>query len=58
MLRSENCSETFALNISQIMRPLITVPPKGRLYENPNAEDVEKARKVSYIEYFFHQDTW
>ncbi|VDO27190.1 unnamed protein product [Brugia timori] len=53
VLKSANCSDTFEMDISEIVRPLITVPNGDLMYENPTIADEQFSHRFTYFNYSF-----
>ncbi|KAM3723723.1 Piezo-type mechanosensitive ion channel component [Dirofilaria immitis] len=53
VLRSTNCSDVFEMDISEIVRPLITVPNGGLMYEYPVIGEEQFGHRFAYFNYTF-----
>ncbi|VDK69252.1 unnamed protein product, partial [Onchocerca ochengi] len=53
VLRSTNCSDAFEMDISEIVRPLITVPNAGLMYEYPIVGEEQFIDGFAYFNYTF-----
>uniref|UniRef100_A0A1I7VK44 RING-type domain-containing protein n=1 Tax=Loa loa TaxID=7209 RepID=A0A1I7VK44_LOALO len=53
VLKSSNCSDIFEIDISEIIRPLITVPNGGLMYENPTISEDQFNHRFAYFNYSF-----
>ncbi|VDN08426.1 unnamed protein product, partial [Thelazia callipaeda] len=53
VLKSTNCSDIFEVDISGIVRPLLTVPNRGLIYENPVIVKKRFSNRFSYFNFTF-----
>uniref|UniRef100_A0A1I8EHL2 Piezo-type mechanosensitive ion channel component n=1 Tax=Wuchereria bancrofti TaxID=6293 RepID=A0A1I8EHL2_WUCBA len=53
VLKSANCSDVFEMDISEIVRPLITVPNGDLMYENPTIAEEQFNHRFAYFNYSF-----
>ncbi|CAG9531681.1 unnamed protein product [Cercopithifilaria johnstoni] len=53
VLKSTNCSDIFEMDISEIIRPLITVPNGDLMYENPTIGEEQFSHRFAYFNYSF-----
>ncbi|VDN02254.1 unnamed protein product [Thelazia callipaeda] len=57
VLKSENCNDSFEMDISKIVPSLISVPNEGLLYEKPKIVVENLKRKFVYLNYTYQFHT-
>uniref|UniRef100_A0A183EX70 Ras-GEF domain-containing protein n=1 Tax=Gongylonema pulchrum TaxID=637853 RepID=A0A183EX70_9BILA len=57
VLKSTNCSDVFEMDVTKIMRTLITVPNEGLMYENPKIKIKELSQRFAHFNYTYQYIT-